>query len=59
MKYASIELTAPEMTAVSYPNSSPPSVATNVNPTTSEVFTFVIESPSFIGENFVPKFSRN
>src|SRR5258708_21788563 len=30
MKYASIELTAPEMTAVSYPNSNPPSVATNV-----------------------------
>src|SRR5689334_6221165 len=36
------------MTAVSYPNSSPPSVATNVNPTTSEVFTFVIRiTPSF------------
>src|SRR3569833_372866 len=37
MKYASIELTAPEMTAVSQPNSNPPNVATNVSPTTSDV----------------------
>src|SRR5512138_991711 len=37
MKYASIQLTAPEMTAVSQPNSNPPNVATNVNPTTSDV----------------------
>src|SRR6185437_15969006 len=47
------------MTAVSYPNSRPPSVATNVNPTISEVFTFVIRSPSFTGENFLRTFSRN
>src|SRR5262249_35068746 len=31
MKYASMELTAPEITAVSYPNKRPPRVATNVN----------------------------
>src|SRR5258708_1957672 len=39
MKYASIEVTAPDITAVSYPNRSPPKVATNVNPITSDVLT--------------------
>src|SRR5215468_5626395 len=50
MKYASIELTAPEITAVSYPNKSPPRVATNVSPTTSELFTPVAVPlfPTFI-----------
>src|ERR1700736_5720615 len=32
-------MTAPEMTAGSYPNNRPPSVATNVSPITSDVLT--------------------
>src|SRR5215472_16162162 len=45
MKLASIEPTAPEMTAVSYPNSRPPKVATNVTPVTNEVLLFAMNYP--------------
>src|ERR1700722_19569636 len=47
MKLASIELTAPDITAVSYPKSSPPSVATNVSPVMSDLlFSVMIPLPS-------------
>jgi hypothetical protein len=47
MKFASIDVTAPEMTAVSYPNNNPPRVATNVNPVTNEaLFCLMVYSPS-------------
>src|SRR5271156_979660 len=46
MKFASIDVTAPDMTAVSYPNNKPPRVAINVNPVTNEaLFCLMVYSP--------------
>src|SRR5215472_2220211 len=45
MKLASIELTAPEITAVSYPNRRPPSVATNVKPVINQLLFFSTHPP--------------
>src|SRR5215475_10222311 len=48
MKLASIELTAPEMTAVSYPNRRPPNVATNVRPVINQLLFLPTHPPQIV-----------